>query len=473
MKVWVSPHPQGERQAALRSPGFPAGLPRLLRPLVRGRGALDPRAGRRRGRPRRHRAGGLPGRAPPAGGLRRRQPRRLALPDHPAPGARLPPAHLGQAHLHPPAPRGSRRPAAAPAGSGRRPRTQERTSGSWPDHPGEDPRGAPPRPSCCSRSRGCSGDEIARIQSVPLNTVWTRLYHARKEFLALAAKFRKAQRGGGAAMRRDDDPSRLADDPGLDPWIVGLLRSTEPYTGAAGAKAARPAQLRAPEPAARAPRLLRPAIVARRPVGCGAFASAALGPWRGWIGAGLQRVVPSSRAEAPLAVAERARGHQAVAAPSPAPGVPSPAPGAPPPVAAPPASPPAPVPARGSSPALRPHHLAPLVAAPPPGEQETQAVLEAMRALRLDRESGAGPRAAGALPRPPAERRARRGGAGALDRGRRGAPRRRRRRPGGPLSAAVSRGGLRRPGPRGAALNGSFAGRDEFLKVGGAWCPNR
>ncbi|HEY4395599.1 MAG TPA: RNA polymerase sigma factor [Polyangia bacterium] len=47
---------------------------------------------------------------------------------------------------------------------------------------------------------GLSGDEIARIQSVPLNTVWTRLYHARKEFLALAAKFRDAHlhpRGAG------------------------------------------------------------------------------------------------------------------------------------------------------------------------------------------------------------------------------------------------------------------------------------
>ncbi|HVV48467.1 MAG TPA: sigma-70 family RNA polymerase sigma factor [Polyangia bacterium] len=40
---------------------------------------------------------------------------------------------------------------------------------------------------------GLSGGEIARIQSVPLNTVWTRLYHARKDFLALAAKHRRAQ----------------------------------------------------------------------------------------------------------------------------------------------------------------------------------------------------------------------------------------------------------------------------------------
>jgi RNA polymerase sigma-70 factor, ECF subfamily len=41
---------------------------------------------------------------------------------------------------------------------------------------------------------GLSGDEIARIQNVPLNTVWTRLHHARREFFALAAKYRKAHR---------------------------------------------------------------------------------------------------------------------------------------------------------------------------------------------------------------------------------------------------------------------------------------
>src|SRR5579863_528664 len=41
---------------------------------------------------------------------------------------------------------------------------------------------------------GLSGEEIARIQSVPINTVWTRLYHARKDFAALAARFREAQR---------------------------------------------------------------------------------------------------------------------------------------------------------------------------------------------------------------------------------------------------------------------------------------
>jgi RNA polymerase sigma-70 factor (ECF subfamily) len=31
---------------------------------------------------------------------------------------------------------------------------------------------------------GYSGEEIARLQNVPVNTVWTRLHHARKEFVA-------------------------------------------------------------------------------------------------------------------------------------------------------------------------------------------------------------------------------------------------------------------------------------------------
>ncbi len=43
---------------------------------------------------------------------------------------------------------------------------------------------------------GQSGEEIARIQSVPVNTVWTRLYHARREFFALAAKYQKRLESG-------------------------------------------------------------------------------------------------------------------------------------------------------------------------------------------------------------------------------------------------------------------------------------
>jgi RNA polymerase sigma-70 factor (ECF subfamily) len=41
---------------------------------------------------------------------------------------------------------------------------------------------------------GLSGEEIALIQKVPVNTVWTRLHHARKEFFALVAKYQKAER---------------------------------------------------------------------------------------------------------------------------------------------------------------------------------------------------------------------------------------------------------------------------------------
>ena len=49
---------------------------------------------------------------------------------------------------------------------------------------------------------GLSGDEIARIQDVPLNTVWTRLHHARRDFFSLAAKYQKAH-GNGPARPKD------------------------------------------------------------------------------------------------------------------------------------------------------------------------------------------------------------------------------------------------------------------------------
>jgi len=40
---------------------------------------------------------------------------------------------------------------------------------------------------------GLSGEEIAGIQAIPLNTVWSRLRKARKEFFALAARFQRTQ----------------------------------------------------------------------------------------------------------------------------------------------------------------------------------------------------------------------------------------------------------------------------------------
>lgn len=51
---------------------------------------------------------------------------------------------------------------------------------------------------------GLSGEEIARIQGVPLNTVWSRLRSARQEFFDLAAKFRRVheQEAGAGVQER-------------------------------------------------------------------------------------------------------------------------------------------------------------------------------------------------------------------------------------------------------------------------------
>lgn len=43
---------------------------------------------------------------------------------------------------------------------------------------------------------GYTGEEIASLQGIPVNTVWTRLHQARKEFMALVAA---DERGGGGA----------------------------------------------------------------------------------------------------------------------------------------------------------------------------------------------------------------------------------------------------------------------------------
>jgi RNA polymerase sigma-70 factor, ECF subfamily len=41
---------------------------------------------------------------------------------------------------------------------------------------------------------GYSGEEIAELESVPINTVWTRLHYARKEFSSLIARAREEGR---------------------------------------------------------------------------------------------------------------------------------------------------------------------------------------------------------------------------------------------------------------------------------------
>jgi len=41
---------------------------------------------------------------------------------------------------------------------------------------------------------GLSGEEIASLQAIPLGTVWTRLHHARRDFLRLVTELRSEQR---------------------------------------------------------------------------------------------------------------------------------------------------------------------------------------------------------------------------------------------------------------------------------------
>jgi len=56
---------------------------------------------------------------------------------------------------------------------------------------------------------GLTGEEIARLQGVPLNTVWTRIHHARRELFALAAKQHRAlTRGAGAGPAHDERGER-------------------------------------------------------------------------------------------------------------------------------------------------------------------------------------------------------------------------------------------------------------------------
>jgi RNA polymerase sigma-70 factor (ECF subfamily) len=43
---------------------------------------------------------------------------------------------------------------------------------------------------------GYDGEEIADILDIPINTVWTRLHHARRDFFALVTQYRNAQRRG-------------------------------------------------------------------------------------------------------------------------------------------------------------------------------------------------------------------------------------------------------------------------------------
>ena len=175
--------------------------------------------------------------------------------------------------------------------------------------------------------------------------------------------------GSGDAM---GSPPRLTEESGVDPWLVGLVRSTGPYKSPPGRKQRVLLSLGRSN-VRRAPLVLRPAIVAGVLIGCGAFASAALGPWRGWIGRAYERLVPSAQ---PVVVApERARTHRL---PGPLPPAVAPPSGALPSVV-----PPSGAPLASREPAAPPHvRHAPKEGAK--GEQDTEIVLGGMRALRLD-----------------------------------------------------------------------------------------
>jgi hypothetical protein len=188
-------------------------------------------------------------------------------------------------------------------------------------------------------------------------------------------------------MRGDDEPSRLAEHHGLDPWIGDLLRSTDRYKVPPGRKQRVLLSLGRSGPrrgSRRGPRLLRPVIVAGVLISCGAFASAALGPWRGWIGRAYERMVPRHTPVAAAPVALHARARRPVATPPLALAAPSPViPAAP---TAPALRPPV---VHVAPPSLHPHHAvtlppAPTPAPPPQAEQDTQVVLAGMRALRLE-----------------------------------------------------------------------------------------
>ncbi|HZL20376.1 MAG TPA: hypothetical protein VFG23_21775 [Polyangia bacterium] len=177
------------------------------------------------------------------------------------------------------------------------------------------------------------------------------------------------------------EPSRLVEDSdaegGDGAWAVGLLRSVTPYRAPAGRKQRVKLSLGQSAPH-RAPAFLRPAIVAGMLIGCGAFASAALGHWPAWIARAYDHWVTPALvvAAAPVAEARRHAHGLRIAEASP-PAVPAVAIAA----AEPPAIAPmvAPAPTREPSP-LRAHH----VLASPAAREGTSAVLEAMRALRLD-----------------------------------------------------------------------------------------
>ena len=192
MKVLARARPLSGAHEALRSPALPQDFRAFYDPWFEEVGALDSRAWRRRGGSRRHRARGLPGRAPTARRLRRCQPRWMAVPDRPPAGARFSPPQLGQAHLHEEARRGSRYSPVRCRRPERRARATGVTSGSsWPSW-GRSAKSVARR-SCCSRSKG--GRAWRSPASRAFRSTRSRRALSRAQGLRrLAARFREAQR---------------------------------------------------------------------------------------------------------------------------------------------------------------------------------------------------------------------------------------------------------------------------------------
>jgi hypothetical protein len=175
-------------------------------------------------------------------------------------------------------------------------------------------------------------------------------------------------------------------------WAIDLLRSAPPYEVPAGRKQRVKLSL-GHVPARRAPLVLRAAVAGVVLLGCGAIASAALGRarWPEWMARAYDRLVPTA-SQSPSRSAPRAHAHRAAPVDETRSALAPSAVAVEPPPLAPPAGAPAataPTPRRAlalapSDPALRARRTGSPVSAPAATE-DTSPVLEAMRALRLER----------------------------------------------------------------------------------------
>ncbi|MES1209893.1 MAG: hypothetical protein ABUS79_28490 [Pseudomonadota bacterium] len=185
---------------------------------------------------------------------------------------------------------------------------------------------------------------------------------------------------GGAGV--GDPPRRLVEGQGADQraWAMDLLRAAEPYQAPAGRK--QRIRLSLGHVPRRAPAVLRPLVAALVLMSLGAIATAALRPaLPQWVSRAVERVVNAVRPAGSHASTEPRRAPHPVRLAS-ASGV-----AVEPPVAAPPAPAvalPPPSPARAAVEPAGSHVRR--AARPDTREEETALLLEAMRALRRQRD---------------------------------------------------------------------------------------